>query len=495
LRVFRSLPNVFGLSIGAGGRNRTDTWFPKPDFESGKYGPFNDLRFPAITKQSRNNRLKSSPCILLRIWRDFRLLLLICLHCVYMSLHQMSTSYAEITERVVREAEPPEKGQRFIRDTKLSGFALRITDTGARAFIVEARIKHGRPRRVTIARCDTMSVQDARREARKVLGGFAVGDDPVTERQAEKSRNVSLVEAFEEYLKARNDLKASTLADYREAMNTSFSDWQKKPVAAITETMVARRHAERGKDSPSRANHAMRLLRAVINFAMGRYRDTEGAPVMTENPVKRLSRERSWFRVDRRRTVIKSYQFGPWYKSVAGLRALKSNADVDSIRDYLLFLAFTGLRKEEAAGLTWPNVDFRDRTFTVLDTKNHDPHVLPMSDLLADLLARRKAAALADAEYVFTGRSGRLVDVRHWVLKIAGESGVPFTLHDLRRTFITTAESLDISTYALKRLLNHRAAHSDVTAGYIVHDVERLRRPMQMITDKLLEDANNGALE
>jgi hypothetical protein len=27
---------------------------------------------------------------------------------------------------------------------------------------------------------------------------------------------------------------------------------------------------------------------------------------------------------------------------------------------------------------------------------------------------------------------------------------------------------------------------ADVTAGYIVHDVERLRRPMQAITDYLL---------
>jgi hypothetical protein len=60
-----------------------------------------------------------------------------------------------------------------------------------------------------------------------------------------------------------------------------------------------------------------------------------------------------------------------------------------------------------------------------------------------------------------------------------------FSVHDLRRTFITVAESLDIPAYALKRLLNHRAA-GDVTAGYIVIDVERLRRPMQHITDFLL---------
>ncbi len=49
-----------------------------------------------------------------------------------------------------------------------------------------------------------------------------------------------------------------------------------------------------------------------------------------------------------------------------------------------------------------------------------------------------------------------------------------FSLHDLRRTFITVAESLDIPAYALKRLLNHRA-DGDVTGGYIVMNADRLR--------------------
>jgi integrase len=67
---------------------------------------------------------------------------------------------------------------------------------------------------------------------------------------------------------------------------------------------------------------------------------------------------------------------------------------------------------------------------------------------------------------------------------VTDRSGVEFTLHDLRRTFTTLAESLDIPAYALKRLLNHRVSAADVTD--IVHDVERLRRPMQAITDYLL---------
>lgn len=71
-----------------------------------------------------------------------------------------------------------------------------------------------------------------------------------------------------------------------------------------------------------------------------------------------------------------------------------------------------------------------------------------------------------------SGESGYLIEPRHPLQKVIQPSGVSFTLHDLRRTFFTIAESFDISAYALKRLVNHKMTN-DVTTGYIVSDVER----------------------
>lgn len=90
--------------------------------------------------------------------------------------------------------------------------------------------------------------------------------------------------------------------------------------------------------------------------------------------------------------------------------------------------------------------------------------------------------------YVFNGRedTGYIIEPRKVMDKIIEQSGVEFTPHDLRRTFITIAESLDIPAYALKRLLNHKNK-ADVTAGYLLIDVERLRKPMQQITDMLVK--------
>lgn len=122
----------------------------------------------------------------------------------------------------------------------------------------------------------------------------------------------------------------------------------------------------------------------------------------------------------------------------------------------------------------------------ILDTKNHEPHTLPLSDFLYDLLKQRKQNQIN--EYVFqgTGAAGHIIEPRKQMAHIIKATGIHFTVHDLRRTFITIAESLDIPAYALKRLMNHKM-NNDVTAGYTVADVERLRKPIQLITDYILK--------
>lgn len=61
-----------------------------------------------------------------------------------------------------------------------------------------------------------------------------------------------------------------------------------------------------------------------------------------------------------------------------------------------------------------------------------------------------------------------------------------FTIHDLRRSFTTVAELIDIQPYAIKRTVNHKM-RGDLTAGYIVADIGRLREPVKRVSDFLLK--------
>lgn len=392
----------------------------------------------------------------------------------------------KLTKNLIDSIPYPESGQVFYRDTELKGFGVRV-GTGSKVYIAEGKVD-GKTVRVTIGRHGVFTAEQARQEARAILGQIAKGINPNDAAKAKRAKSVSLEDVYQDYRKARKSLKPITLRDYDRIVNTYLSDWKAKPLSQISKDMIERKHREIGGRSPAQANLTMRFVRALFNFAIGQYEDSEGNPIIPDNPIKRLSQTRSWYRVDRRNTVIKAHELPAWLKAVNNLSNDQIGRNREMIRDYLLLMLFTGLRREEGASLQWEHVDLKARTLTIPDPKNRQPHVLPLTDFLIELLKRRKKEVGKDSPYVFPGEGvkGYLNEPRKQMQRVTQESDVNFTLHDLRRTFITIAESLDISAYALKRLANHKMA-SDVTAGYIISDVERLREPMNRISQFLLE--------
>jgi integrase len=366
----------------------------------------------------------------------------------------------------------------FYRDQSLKGFGVKVTSVGRKTFIVEKRINR-KVRRITLGTYGELTVEQARKEAQKILGDIAQGHDPIAEKRAKTLGALTVAEAFEDYLSTRKDLKPSTAKDYQKALNTYLPDWRAKAITSINKDLVEARHAQIGKRSPSRANGTMRVLRAVFNHAIHKFENAEGNPIITINPVSRLSQNRAWFPEKRKQTLIKPHELKPWYDATLQLNQ-------ETTRDYLHFLLLTGLRRSEASQLTWQHIDFHSKTFTIEDTKNKDVHTLPMSDLLEGLLQQRFANTASNFVFPSPITSGPLSEPRTAIARVAQLSGVAFTCHDLRRTFITIAESLDIPAYALKRLINHRDPN-DVTAGYIIKNVDRLRAPMQKITDYIRE--------
>jgi len=392
----------------------------------------------------------------------------------------------KLTKTIVDRLTPPASGQCFVRDTELKGFALRITAAGSKSFIVEKRIK-ARVRRITLGRYGEITVEQARKLAQNLLGKIAFGTDPIAEKKRDVTLGTTLTQAFHEFRKTREKkLRPNTLDEYQRYMDTDFKDWQKKRITDITKNMVLTRHRLIGQRSESAANHAFRFLRALFNFIQATYDDGYGHSPLHENPVNVLTQTKSWYRSERRKTVIKAYQLKDWYQAVMTLKYHDDSKMSGTVADYLLFLLFTGLRLNEAATLQWRHVDFKDQTFHIIKTKNHEPLTLPMSTAVYELLRVRYETAIN--EYVFPGKDGKgyIVEPKRQIKKVIAQSQVEFTIHDLRRTFITIAESLDIGMLAIKRLVNHKTGN-DVTAGYIISDVERLRAPMQKITDFILK--------
>ena len=368
--------------------------------------------------------------------------------------------------------------QQLYWDIALPRFGVRVGSGGTKTFMVEKRV-NGRTQRMTIGRFGEITAEQARTAATKLLGDVAQGKDPIAERRAKSARSITLEQTWDAYQQSRKDLKPGTINNYNKCIDGCFGDWKSKRIVDINKDMIEARHVDIGRRAPHRANNAMRVLRALFNHAMHTYEDSEGNSYIAANPVARLSQNRSWYPTKRRQTLLRPHEIKAWYFATDSL-------STTTTRDLLRLLLFTGLRKTEAATLQWQDIDLKARTLTVKDTKNHDPHTLPLTDYLFDLFSTR--STMSDSPWVFPSprHDGPLTEPRTAVNKVIELSGISFTLHDLRRTFITVAESLDISAYALKRLVNHRMTN-DVTAGYIISDTERLRAPMNRISAYLLE--------
>jgi integrase len=382
----------------------------------------------------------------------------------------------KVIKSIVDKLPYPEKGQDFYRDQSLTGFGLYVGKQ-SKTYYAEKRI-NGKSVRTAIGRHGQVSAQRARERAQEILGKMATGLNPNDEKRSNMARGVTLKQAYEDYKEARKDLKPKTLYDYDQIMKAVFASWHRKAVTDITKDMIEKKHKKIGTEKgPAYANLSMRFLRAVFNFAIGKYEDSKGQSFISDNPVKRLSQTRAWYRIDKRRRKIKSSDLQSWYEAVSSLTN-------QTLRDYLTLLLFTGLRKQEALKLEWEHVDLKNKTMMIVDTKNNIPLTLPLSDFVFKLLKDRKTS---DDKFVFSGegKTQHLVEPREAVNKVKKLSGIEFSLHDLRRTFITNAESLDIPHYALKQLVNHKQS-GDVTAGYIIPSADRLRDPMQKVTDKLV---------
>lgn len=405
--------------------------------------------------------------------------------------------------RAIARLPKPESGkQRLYWDTKLTGFGVLVSGkTGTRSFVVQREV-NGRTRRVTLCTLAELEsakrpVEDVRREASELLQEMRKGKDPKAHRGP--AANATLRAVLDLYLESRSDLAERSRTGYRKSVERWLKDWLDNPLRDITADMVEERFRKITKEvqqrvgadkKPNRsltpgaasANGAMRTLRVLWNFAEDR------VPELPPNPVARL--RRSWHKSLPRDRYVSGDQLPAFYDALAahGSRTM---------RDYLLLLLFTGLRRNEAAGLRWEDIDFAQRIIHLpaQRTKGKRKLDLPMSDYVHELLVARRGLGFEN-DYIFPGnsRTGHLMEPKKALADIGEACGIYVSTHDLRRTFITVASRCRIAPQELKALVNH-ALGGDVTEGYNQLSTSELAEAMQIVANRMKELCNVPPVE
>ncbi len=374
-----------------------------------------------------------------------------------------------------------EKGQAIHRDSDLIGFAVRAT-TKSKSYIVERR-HEGKLYRVTIGKTNEITPVEAKKKAQTILADIANGE---YEKKKESSNEVTLEQAFDLYLKQRK-LKPLSINTYHHCIDTFLSDWKSKPIFDISKKDVFDRFIKLTEYSPTQANLTLKMFGSIWRFAQVHW-STDENPILKHNPIDVIPAKRGWNKTKARTRHLDESNIHVFYNAVLNYfteRSLYDDASKNAVRDLVLFIMYTGCRRNEAQTLKWENVDIEKGLFIFKDPKNGDDHLLPMGDHLFEIIKQRYE--LKNNEYVFPG-SNMVSKAKHvsgaqgLLEAVREQTGIEISLHDLRRTFATICNNLDYGPYTIKRLLNHRSgAKNDVTGGYVQVSIKKLRLAMNDI--------------
>lgn len=233
------------------------------------------------------------------------------------------------------------------------------------------------------------------------------------------------------------------------------------------------------------ANHRLAVIRKMFSFAVDK-------GIIEHHPCLRMSAPGGKIEArDRALTTAKELRLfwritdpsGPWTKaSRAGWPRdvpWESRGRMNTtIADALRLVLATGCRANEAAGLTWAELDLDagEWVLPAARSKNKRPLLVPLLPPLVAMLRERRESASGD--YVFPGQRKGTAHIndkhlsealRHACARLARIGLRPFKTHDLRRTVETGMAAAKVPKEYRDRVLNH----VDASVGgkhYNVHD-------------------------
>lgn len=374
---------------------------------------------------------------------------------------------ASVTQKTVEAAKPDAKPYE-IRDTKLPGFICRVQPSGRKSYIAE----YGRGKRITIGNAEVLTPAQARAKAKTILGQAAEGTDPAAEKRKAKA---DTLEAFIEH-EYRPWAKAHRKHGdvWCDQILRVFADLAETALPDITAHKIDRIRTSRLNDgvSPATVNRNVTCLRGALSHAVQ-------AGYLTEHPLADMTdidvdssgkvRYLSDDEAQRLRAALRARddeiregrnRGNEWRKERG--KALMPAIPLDGYGDHLTPLVLlslnTGVRRGEAFGLEWSDVDFELEQVTIrgaTSKKNRTRHI-PLNAEALDALARWHKQA-GDTRLVFTNRDGERVDNvrKSWagVLKDADITG--FRWHDMRHTFASWLVMRGVDLNTVRELLGH----------------------------------------
>ena len=380
----------------------------------------------------------------------------------------------KLTKTLVDGLACTDGAERFVWDSDLKGFGVRVRAGGAKVYLVQYRNVDGLSRRLGLGRHPAILPDQARKLALKQLGAVAKGEDPSSDRKRVRA-GLTVGQVCDWYLeeaqagrlltRKRTSMKPSTVNNDRtriedhirpllggRAMRTlTLADverFQADIASGRTRKKVKRKgRGATSKGGPGVAGRSVATLRALLSHAV-RWGIVDRNPALGVRQIPVGKR-------DRRLSEAEIVALGGAMKRAdgelpAGLAAIE-------------LLLLTGFRRSEALGLRYAWLDGFSVRFP--DTKTGKQTRVISGYARSLMLSQRQRE---DQTFVFpSDRSeGHLIAVERVLRRLCGAVGIEdVTPHTLRHTFASMAAELGYTEITIAALLGHAA--QGVTQRYI----------------------------
>ncbi len=347
----------------------------------------------------------------------------------------------KFTKRVIDALEIPARDC-FVWDDDLHGFGLRLSPKGKKTFVVQYRAGR-RCQRVTLGGFGLLTVEQARKDAKILLGDIASGKSPaLAQRKNRQSPTLAKIHGrfLDEHIKVR--LKPTTQADYCQVMRTYVLPvFGKRTVIDMQHDDMVKLHLSL-KHIPVQANRVIGVLSKLFNLC-----EQWGLRTQGSNPCMHIKH----YKEPRRNRFLDKQELARLW-SVLETAQAKGITNLYAVNAYKL-LILTGCRLGEIKTLQWEFIKGNRVEFP--DTKTGYKRI-PFNDEAMQVL--QNTPRVIGNPFVICGeREGQhMINLQKpWrrIRVLANLDDV--RIHDLRHTFASHAVMNGTPLALVSKLLGH----------------------------------------
>ncbi len=268
------------------------------------------------------------------------------------------------------EIKAPQAKRDVYKDTKEKGLLLIVSYGGSKIFYL-GTVLDKKYHRIKIGVFPDLSIIDARAKASELKGEIAKGYNPVEEK-ARFSKELTFKELYDKYLNEYSKINNKRWKDYAASVDRYAKHLYPRKISTIQKTDIQELFNNLTKTGKYGANRFLEVLSPVFSKAI----EWE---LLTVNPVIGIKKHKEQSR-DRYLTREEIPRF---FTAIAEEKN-------QVMKDFFLIALYTSVRKDNLLTMRWEQVSFADKQLYIPETKNDDPHRLPLLDQAVEILKARK---------------------------------------------------------------------------------------------------------